>query len=550
MTIKNKIIALAMMLAALPLFAQKGQNKISKDFEVSMGEPYKVTDAKVKEYFSDENGHIVSVKSAGDRVTVQLYDANDMKQLNTKTYEDFPKNNEVQGTIKAGNRLFYIFSAWNKKAKKTDVYARQIDMTTGLFDDYRLLFSSSREVGISGRHELAGTSIFGGAPICFLLNKSFNEEKLMITYRLEPEKKSDAKNYDVLGFYVFNVSNLEQQWGGEVKMPYTEKQMNNISYGVTNDGKVYMLAYLNEPNKLELFEISSNLEVKTNPLNIDSKFYFRDLKLRETSDGNLMFVGLYSQDPIPYFMSINANPFTVNEQPIGTAIKANGVIAFKLDRNGKILESHDFEFPVALINQYESERNKKRNNKKELKGKLGMDHFNMVSLSLDIQGGTTVIGEQQFSITSGSGSSRRTNYYYSDLIALKFDKKGQLLWMKKLPKNQMGNTPKGGMSVCHLQGKASHYILFLDNVKNANLPLSKVPATHVDGQGGFLTAYKIDDATGEVEKHVLFDTKSVKGTEVFQFFTSRIFKAKEGTFFTEVYLKGKEDGMIRMELLK
>jgi hypothetical protein len=548
MTIKNKIIALAMMLAALPLFAQKGQNKISKDFEVSMGEPYKVTDAKVKEYFSDENGHIVSVKSAGDRVTIQLYDANDMKQLNAKTYEDFPKNNEVQGTIKAGNHLFYIFSAWNKKAKKTDVYARQIDMSTGLFDDYKLLFSSSREVDISARHELAGTGFIAiGAPICFLLNKSFNEEKLMITYRLEPEKKSDAKNYDVLGFYVFNTATLEQQWGGEVKMPYTEKQMNNISYGVTNDGKAYMLAYLNEPNKLELFEISSNLEVKTNPLNIDSKFYFRELKLRETSDGNLMFVGLYSQDKISNVRIIN--PWD-NRAPLGLAIKANGVLSFKMNREGKILESHDFEFPVSLINQYESERNKKRNGKKEAEGKLGVDNLNLVTLSLDAEGGTTVIGEQQYSVTTGMGSNRKTYFYYTDVIALKFDKKGQLAWMKKLPKEQQGGALKGGMSVAYVKGKSSHYVLFLDNVKNANLPLSKVPATHIDGKGGFLTAYKIDDATGDVEKHVLFDTKAVKGKEVFQFFTSRIFKAKEGTFFTEVYLKGKEDGMIRMELVK
>ena len=48
-----------------------------------------------------------------------------------------------------------------------------------------------------------------------------DQSKLLISYRLSPEFRNDKKNYDKLGFQVFN-SKLEKLWGGEYKMPSTE----------------------------------------------------------------------------------------------------------------------------------------------------------------------------------------------------------------------------------------------------------------------------------------------------------------------------------------
>ena len=44
------------------------------------------------------------------------------------------------------------------------------------------------------------------------------------------------------------------------------------------------------------------------------------------------------------------------------------------------------------------------------------------------------------------------------------------------------------------------------------------------------------------------DLRNVKGREVFQFQTSRIFKAEDGKFMVEVYMKGKKDAMIKIEV--
>jgi hypothetical protein len=141
--------------------------------------------------------------------------------------------------------------------------------------------------------------------------------------------------------------------------------------------------------------------------------------------------------------------------------------------------------------------------------------------------------------------------------------------MKKLPKTQSGvggdassgmmigvggtatmPPQKRGMSIRYIKGKDASYILFLDNVKNANLGINDVPERHKDGRGGFLTAYKLDDATGAIEKHSIFDITDIQGTEAFQFKTSRIFETGDKVFMLEIYIKGKEDTMIKMELKK
>ena len=109
---------------------------------------------------------------------------------------------------------------------------------------------------------------------------------------------------------------------------------------------------------------------------------------------------------------------------------------------------------------------------------------------------------------------------------------------------------KGGLSVAYLEGDHAHYVLFLDNVKNADIDINEVPARHMDGKGGYLTAYKIDDGTGKVEKHTLYNSLEVNGVTTYQFQTSRIFKAMDDVLMVEVYIKNKKDMMIKMELAK
>ncbi|HEY0031467.1 MAG TPA: hypothetical protein VGC65_11955 [Bacteroidia bacterium] len=551
-----KLSILVLLLAQTVTFAQV---KLSKDFTVTVGTPYQVVDAGNKEYFSDGKGHTISVKTKGKEVTIQRYDIGDMKELSNKMYEDFPPANKVQKILKVGDKLFYVFSSFDKKAKKENLYSREVNMNDGTFEEPKLLFSTAKEVTVSAYGDPAGMSMFGmGIPIRFEVHKSFDNSKILIRYRLKPEEKNDAKNYDVLGFYVFNTK-LEKQWGGEVKMPYTEKVMNNLAYGVNKEGKAYMLAYINASKQFELINIGSDLKTKTNKIDIDGKLVFQQLNLVETEDGNMTCIGFYASGMDVMY---NWNGGGV------TSFNTNGILDFKMDQNGKVLQKYDFEFPIELINQYESKRSKEKNEKREATGKAGINDLKLIDVSVDANGNTTIVGEQQYTRKEMVITEMKNVYYYGDIVATKFDKSGKLLWMKKLPKTQSAvggdassgmmigagtATPpmeKRGMSVRYMKGKDASYILFLDNVKNADLGINDVPERHKDGHGGFLTAYKIDDVTGAIEKHSIFDITDIQGIEAFQFKTSRIFEAADKVFMLEIYAKGKKDSMIKMELKK
>jgi hypothetical protein len=536
---QKRIYVLLMLLVPIISF---GQPKLSKDFKVTTGTPYPVVDAKTKDYFSDGKGHTISVKTDGEKVTIQRYDVATMKELGRKEYEDFPPINKIQKTLQIGDRLFYIFSSFNKKARQEDLYSREINMNDGTFAAPKALFSSGKEATVSSYIEPATMTMFGlGAPVRFEVHKSFDNSKMLIRYRLKPEEKDDSKNYDIIGFYVFD-TNMEKQWGGEVKMPYTEKEMNNLAYGVSKDGKAFMLAYINASKQFELLTIGSDLKVNTSKIDIDGSLYFQQLNLQEDNNGNLACAGFYANG-VDFKMAFNgAGSLSLN---------TNGILYFTLALDGKVLNKYNFEFPIDLINQYESKREQDKNEKREEVGKAGIRDLKQIAMNIEANGNVTIVGEQQYlSKKYVVGKGIVTIWVYGDMVATKFDKSGKLLWMKKLPKTQTGEQGKGGLSVRYLRGKDAHYILFLDNIKNADIGINEVPAAHQDGKGGFLTAYKIDDATGNIEKHNIFDIKDINGTEAFQFRTTRIFDAADKTFMLEVYIKGKEDTMVKMELTK
>jgi hypothetical protein len=131
----------------------------------------------------------------------------------------------------------------------------------------------------------------------------------------------------------------------------------------------------------------------------------------------------------------------------------------------------------------------------------------------------------------------------------KINAAGKLAWMKKLPKRQEGGSGFGGMSYRYFISKDYHFFMFLDNEKNMDLPLTEVPARHVDGAGGFLTAYQVNDKTGEVSKISLLNTRDVNGMEVFQFAPYRMMATDVNTLVFEAYKKKKEDILVKIVVI-
>lgn len=513
---------------------------LSDEIKLTTGEPYKVVDAKSKEYIGVGEGYTISVKTRGELVIVQRYDTNSMTETDRFEYEDFPPYLKFEDLEMINGHLYYFFSSYIKKEKKFEIYAREVNTNTGKFDDFVLLAKTEGTVvnknGIKFGQQTPPATLL---PSHFTITPAFDESKFLVSYKRKPINRKNSENQDVLGFFMFG-DDLSRIWGQEVELPYTEDQFLINAMACTAKGTAHILGKLKEDNQFVMLSMDQDARIKNVALDIDAELFFQEFKITEDGGRNLNVAGVYANG-IDYKMSWNGGG--------SLSFNTNGVLITKVDPFEGVIEKADHEFSIELINQYQSERQKGKNEKREDDGKAGINDLAMKEFISYEDGSSLVIAEQDFyrsEYVFGQGTI--TVHRFEDVIMLRTKPDGSLNWIRRLPKTQVvEHTRKNGCGIKYASSPSGHYILFLDNVNNAEIGPDDVPAVHKDGKGGFLTSYKIADDSGESEKYTIANILDIDGTEAHQFSPSRIFKVDESVFLLEMYIKGKKDNMVKME---
>jgi hypothetical protein len=531
-------------------YGVNSQVKLSSDFEVTASSPYQVVDGAYKEYFGLSTDEVISIKNNDGLAVIQKFDGNSMKEVSKTEYKDFPKYSKIQRTIRTKDGLYFIFEAYNKSEKNFSLYARRIN-EEGKFEKTKKILTTSRKVTDCGINAYGETSIgenpFAKGGTNFRIHQSFDQSKILIEYRLTPESRRDAVNKDLLGFKVVN-SDFSDVWSVEVEMPYTEKEMNNLAYTVSSNGDVFMLAYLREEKKIKLFDISEDGLIN-HDLDIDGSMVFQKLEVKELSNGDLKCSGFYANGlDVKVGGSTGGAFFT-------TSFNTDGLYTFTLTPDGSLSDIKNIEFPMEIITKYLTDKQQEKLAEREKDGNAGIADLKMLEYFAQEDGSVIIVGEQQFIrqemvFTSSSFVNR-----YESVVIMKVDKAGDLVWIKKLPKRQYGTTGDnynvffvGQMSIKFFEGNGAHYILFVDNPKNATIEDNDLPEGHKNGMGGYLSFFKVDDLNGNVERHTIAELENLDGMKAYQFAVNRITETVEGTFYLEVYIKGKKDAMIKLEL--
>lgn len=551
-----KIIRTATLVLALLMFplmgnSQKTKVKVSKaSYKIS--DPYKVVDANYKNYFYAK-GDLMTVKIKGKKVTVQKFNTTKLTEKANNVYTDLPKGFVYEAMLEYNGKYLLFYSVWDKKGQHEQLFYREIDFEAGEM-------SAEEHTVIKTDGKVTGTfmSTYGGwsATVInkFSFFRSYNDQKLMITYRKKPEVKNDSRSNDIIGMYVFD-EKMDNVWGDEIKMPYTEKKMDNLDYAIDKTGNAYILAKVfnddsnaekkrgeDRPNyHMEILRIPEGLKnVKSSDIDkVELKLadkFISSLLLFEGPDESLLCAGYYN-----------------NGKDFGAA---DGVIQFKIGKEGDIFDEKSYEFPLELINQFESAKTQKRNAKKDEKGRGRFDNLELNDLRVGSDGSLIFIGEVYYvhvvtTYSSKGGSTTTYYYHYDDILVTRIAPNGELDWMRKLPKSQVGaNRGRSGMSYKYMWDEATqtHYFVFLDNFKNMNLDINKAPEVHQDGAGGYLTAYKVTDKDGTVGKVSILDTRDANGIKVSQFNVDRLVKSENGEFLMESYKKKKEDVLFKVKL--
>lgn len=554
---KKTIIVVLLLLATTFSFAQK---ELSKDYDYQVSSPYRVVDAYNKIYFSNGNNVLaVKVNANKNQVLLQKYDLDVMKEIGKEIYNDLPKNFIYEGVVEIQNKYYFFYSSWTgKKTQNERLFYREIDFSSGTFkneakqiinfDGHLVNFYDKASAGIpapfGGFSNSMSSNIEFNSPK-FDIIKSKDNSKVLVQYRNKPTVKKDTKSWDIINVSVFD-NQLNKIWRKQYTMPYTERRMNFINNMIDNNGNVFITSkvYHDDSNKdkkhrkdkeanyhIELFEINSSLDkIKTTKIRLDDKF-INGINMFQLPNKEIILSGYYNK---------------------GKELEnADGLFIYKINQKGEFINKKYYEIPLEILNQYVKNKTKKKNNKK---GKAEAGFLILQDVLYSKDNSLILIGEVQYKKWHKTKSSHSFyggyyTFHYEDILITKIKSDGKLEWMKKIPKRQAGGASKSGMSYTYYNYNGNHYIIYLDNVKNINLPLNKIPAGHSDGSGGYLTSVKINNKTGEIKKESILDLRKIKkGIVAYQFKTDRIVKIKDNEFFVEFYKKKKEDVFLKIEI--
>lgn len=499
-------------------------------FDYKVSEPYKVIDAGTKAYFSSaEKGKMLSVKISGKDVNFQSFDARSMKEVKRAKVSDLPKGFQIEALTWLGGKIYLFFALWDKESEMQQLFAREID-----FDNCQFKGEAKKIIALKGKLAYPAFS--------FLYSQ--DKSMMLIQSRRKPEKVRDDLSYDKIIMHVFN-ENLSLVANNEIKMPYTEKQMDNVDYSIDSEGNPYILAKVRPDGSdnnvkgkrgdkvanyhIELFKINVKAAtIKVSKVEVEDKF-IAEIWLYEGTDNTMLCAGYYNKN---------------------AGSGADGLFLFRISKEGDIEHKKFYEIPVEILNQYISVSAQNKNERKEKNGNAEFLNLELRELIVQDDNSIILIGEQFYvTVSYDSKGNARYTYHYDDMLIAKIAPNGELAWMRKLPKRQFGSAYRGGMGFEHMAIGENHYLVFLDNIKNLELDIDKFPAAHADGRGGFLTAYRLDDATGKVGKVSILDTKKIaEGYTLYQFNTERMLPVSEDEFLIEFYIKGKEDVMIKVKV--
>lgn len=535
------IVKIATWLTVCTFSIANGQSPVN----ITLGKPYAVIDAEYKDYFIN-NDKIVAIKYNHKKgIYLQHFDAKTLAFKGMKLYTDIAKGTSFERAIQVKDGLFVLYSGWENDEEQ--LFAREVDFATGQFKGAAKKIFSIKEKFTGALVKKGMFSLEKVNKYRFLLSN--DSSKLLVTYTIQPEKRNDSKNFEVVGVHVLN-ERMEVVWNKKLTMPYTEKKMDILDYTLNSTGDAFIVAKVYKDN-------STNDKKRGDD---DANYGLEILKYSQP-DGKLTSTKIGLADKFIHTIWLYERP-NGNGSLIGAgyynntseSLNADGVILCNIGGDLKISEIKTYPIPLAVLNQNASRSQQRKNARKEADGESELKDIRPRYISLQQDGSLVLSGEQyKMTVTYSStgqrgGSTTTVRYYYNDILVTKIGADGSLQWMNKLPKYQMGYNGTGSLSFSQFSTPQNEQFLFLDNIKNKTLTDNDVPDRYIDGQGGYVTRYIIDDKTGAVSKEYMLNTKDVKGFEIYQFSINRIIPYGINSFIIESYKKGKEDILIKVEM--
>ena len=258
-------------------------------------------------------------------------------------------------------------------------------------------------------------------------------KQLLLVYHDSPYQK---KSNDRLKFRVHDLG-LDLLWEKELQLPYEEEVFELAEYNIDNLGKVYMLSGMGQEMENSLRLDMSARDARSVLVTYDpivNKLKEFDVGLKDkwvmsigidfASNNDAVISGFYSKDQL---------------NTIG------GTFYFRISSKENALVAGGLSpFPDEFLSEFSSSRRAERASE--------LDRFRLKEMLVDSLGRVVLIGEQHYvneRITTDMGNGRQRityDYIYNDLLVIQLDKKGKILWNKRIAKEQMSVDDSGPYS--------------------------------------------------------------------------------------------------------
>ena len=492
-----------LLLAAISLISTLSFAQ-SKKFTFKLGSEYELPrKAEDLSFFGNEKDGIINMGLKKEELTILRFDPKTLEQSTEKKIDlpEMTKNFNSETVVDFSGNYYWMHSDWDKSSETESLFYDKVDVVSGkITESNKKLFDAGRIMGTSAvmtgfyRYKMAGKYDF---------NYDADHTKLLVSYRLAPEEKNDKKNYDKIGFYVYD-EKMNKLWNNEFTMPYTEQIMDNIDFSIDSKGNAYMLAKVYDSEKrkevdketgaagyhYEVLKFTKDSKKVINTTITIGDYFIKAASLIENTEHDMVITCTYSK----------------KAKSNGT----DGVFLALMDQTGKINKYKNgyYEFPLAELEKFESARAKR---KMERKKDYEAPNLSVRNIVVESDGSLFIALEEYYVETTtyydSRGMSHTTyTYYYEDILGAKISKTGNFEWLRKVPKKQRGTNGRGTMSYKLVSDATGYYFLFLDNKKNLGLAEDEVPKYHLDGFGGQVVVGKIDNA-GNISREIVFDTR-------------------------------------------
>jgi hypothetical protein len=402
----------------------------------------------------------------------------------------------------------------------------EIDSNTGtFFSEHKLVLQVEGKVF---RNSSKGFFNSNNLRKKFSVLLSENSKNVVIAYRRILKKNNKSDNNDDIELVTLN-DNLEEILKREITLPYNKYCIQNLDYVLNPNGDLFFLGIiyndkkarnnlkdkLEDPKfKIQLFFIEKESKnIKITDFNIDGKD-ITNLRLFADDNNNLICGGYFSTSE-------------------GRYTDYDKIIVFKINEKGEIMNNFYYDIPLDIINS------NNKNNK--------ISYLKLKELKFNSDGSFVMFGEQEHVQINGN----IYQFFYDNILAAKINNNGSLSWIKNIEKKQKGFGGKADLSFIYLTKKDEHCLIYLDNIKNENINNYEQLSQHVSGKGGYITAVKISDLNGELEKKYLLNLRNVNNNELFDFNIRKEWTVVVNDKFIiiELYKGNHEDVLFKFDIV-